>query len=185
MVKSFKNCALVEGPRWADAAFYGKWLIAAAKANELWTEVLNNPALKRRVDRLTDDVIPDFNIVSTILISRLERNLVSFVVRLNETEIEAFAMMVGMGFFSLTGQRYQMVIPTRLTLGKVLRSALRLSKTEDDEYVLHPEDIIATLPYAEAVAWENRLSGMNEVHRVADRSLLLDAFSDLPSAVTS
>jgi hypothetical protein len=26
---------LVEGPKWNDAEFFGKWMLAAAKANEL------------------------------------------------------------------------------------------------------------------------------------------------------
>ena len=81
--------------------------------------------------------IPDFNIGATILLSRLENNLASFVVNLDgEEESEEFAMMVGMGFFVLTGQRYQMVIPRRLTLGTVMEAALALAKTEDKE--LHP-----------------------------------------------
>jgi hypothetical protein len=78
-----------------------------------------------------------------------------------------------MGFFVLTGQRYQMVIPTRLTLRKVMK-AMRLAKTEDEESYLHPEYIITTMPYAEAKAWQSRLRGMDETHRVADRLLLLE-----------
>ena len=65
-------CALIEGPRWADTKFYGNWLLAAAKANELWTEALNNPRFSKRVDRLTVANIPDFNISATVLLSRLE-----------------------------------------------------------------------------------------------------------------
>jgi hypothetical protein len=168
-------CALVEGPKWADTKFYGNWLLAAAKANELWTEALENPRFSKRVDRLTIAYLPDFNIGATVMLSRLERNLASFVVELNgEEEPEEFAMMIGMGFFVLTGQRYQMVIPTRLTLRKVMKAALRLAKTEDEEYFLHPESIITTMPCAQAKAWQSRLRQMDEVHRVADRLLLLE-----------
>jgi hypothetical protein len=42
-------CALVEGPKWADTKFYGNWLLAAAKANELWTEALENPRFSKRL----------------------------------------------------------------------------------------------------------------------------------------
>jgi hypothetical protein len=123
-------------------------------------------------------------------LSRLEQNLASIVVSLNnETEIAEFAMMVGMGFFVLTGQRYQMVIPTRLTLRKVMKAALRLAKTEAEDQdgldFLHPESIIATMPCAEAKAWQSRLRQMDEVHRVADRLLLLDIYPDSPSLVAS
>jgi hypothetical protein len=176
--------ALVEGPRWADTKFYADWLLAAAKANELWTEALKNPRFSKRIDRLTITYIPDFNIGATVLLSRLEQNLASLVVNLNgEEEPEEFAMMIGMGFFVLTGERYQMVIPTRLTLGKVMKAALSLAKTEDEEYYLHPEYIITTMPYAEAKAWQSRLRGMDETRRQADRVLLLGTYPDPPSAV--
>ena len=181
-----ERCALIEGPRWADTKFYANWLLAAAKANALWTEALENPRFSERVDRLTIAYLPDFNIGATVLLSRLEQNLASLVVDLNgEEEPEEFAMMIGMGFFVLTGQRYQMVVPTRLTLVKVMKAALRLAKTEDEEYFLHPENIITTMPYSEAKAWQNRLRGMDEVHRQADRLLLLDAYPDSPSPVAS
>ena len=116
------------------------------------------------------------------LLSRLEQNLVSLVIDLNgEEEPEEFAMMIGMGFFVLTGQRYQMVVPMPLTLVKVMKAALRLAKTEDEEYFLHPEDIVTTMPYAEAKAWQGRLRGMDEAHRL----LLLDTYPDPPSAMAS
>jgi hypothetical protein len=55
-------------------------LLAAARANELWTEALNNPRFSERVDRLTIAYIPDFNIGATVMLSRLEKNLTSLVV---------------------------------------------------------------------------------------------------------
>jgi len=62
-----------------------------------------------------------------------------------------------MGFFVLTGRRYQMVVPTRMSLNKLKRAALRLADTEDDDYYLHPERILATMPYAEAKSWQVQL----------------------------
>ena len=88
--------------------------------------------------------------------------------------VDEFTMMVEMGFFVLTGQRYQMVIPTRLTIGKVKRAALKLAQTEDEEYYLHPEYLVVTMPYAEAKAWQVRLRGMSEDNRCADKLLLLE-----------
>jgi hypothetical protein len=182
--------ALIEGPRWADTEFYGNWLLAAAKANELWTEALKNPRFSRRVDLLTAFELPDFSIGATLMLSRLEQNLASFVVSLNEQSLpKEFAMMIELRFFALTGQRYQMVIPTRLTLRKVMKAALRLVKTEaegeDGVDVLHPEYIITTMPYAEIKAWQSRLRGMDETHRQADRVLLLGTYPDPPPAVAS
>ena len=168
-------CILVEGPRWADAAFYGKWLLAAAKANALWEKAIKDPSFEKQVNRLMVAYIPEFSISATVLLSYLEKNFASLVVRLDdEMGVEEFTMMVEMGFFVLTGQRYQMVIPTRLTIGKVKRAALKLAQTEDEEYYLHPEYLVVTMPYAEAKAWQVRLRGMGEDNRCADRLLLLE-----------
>src|SRR3974390_2502675 len=102
-----ERCALIEGPRWADTEFYGNWLLAAAKANELWTEALKNRRFSKRIDRLIAYEVPDFSIGATLMLSRLEQNLASFVVSVNEESVpQEFAMMIELGFFSLTGQRY-------------------------------------------------------------------------------
>ena len=45
-----------------------------------------------------------------------------------EMGLDEFIMMVEMGFFVRTGQRYQMVIPAGVTMGKVKRSALKFAK---------------------------------------------------------
>jgi hypothetical protein len=179
------SSVLVEGPKWADAIFYGKWLLAAAKANALWNEAINDPDFSKQVERLTLIYIPDFSICATVLLSRLEKNLASFVVSVNgDEEAEEFAMMIGMGFFVPTGQRYQMVVPTLLTLKRVKKAALALIKTEDEENILHPECIITTMPCEDAKIWQSRLRHMNEDCRLADRQLLLDIYPDSPSGVT-
>jgi len=166
---------LVEGPMWGDAKFYGKWLLAAAKADALWKNAIKDPSFAKQVDGLMMASIPDFGIGATVLLSRIEKNLASFMVCLNgEEEVAEFVMMAEMGFFALTGQRYQMVTPTRLNMQKVKNAALRFARTEDAEYYLHPEYLVATMQYAEAVAWQSRLRQMDEVHRHADRHLLLE-----------
>jgi hypothetical protein len=33
---------LVEGPRWADAEFYGKWLLMATKTQALWEDAIRD-----------------------------------------------------------------------------------------------------------------------------------------------
>ena len=45
--------------------------------------------------------------------------------------IEEFVMMVEMGFFVLTGQRYQMAIPAQLNMDVVKKAALKFAQTED------------------------------------------------------
>ena len=37
------SCAvLIESPGWLDAPFYGKWLLAAAAAQNLWSEAVQS-----------------------------------------------------------------------------------------------------------------------------------------------
>jgi hypothetical protein len=73
--------------------------------------------------------------------------------------VDEFAMMTEMGFFFLTGQRYQMAIPTRLNMEKIKMAALKLAQTEDKECYLHPEYLVATMPKTEAEAWQRRRPG--------------------------
>jgi hypothetical protein len=171
-------CILVEGPNWANADFYGRWLQAAAKADAIWKRAIKDSSFENEVARLLVVSIPDFSIGATVLLSRLEKNLASFTIHLNGEEdvelVDEFVLMAEMGFFVLTGQRYQMVIPTRLNMDKVKRAALKFAQTEDEDCYLHPEHLVATMPYAEAAAWQHRLRDMDEAHRQADRLLLLE-----------
>lgn len=173
-IQESEPCVLVEGPPWADADFYGKWLRSAAKAERLWKKATKDPGFKNQIERLLVAQIPDFSIGATVLLSQLERNLVSLIVRLAGEEAEEFVMLAEMGFFILTGQRYQMIIPTRLDIDKVKTAMLKFAQTEDDEYYLHPEYLVATMPYAEARAWQHRLRDMDQARRHADRLLLLE-----------
>jgi hypothetical protein len=113
--------------------------------------------------------IPHFNICATVLLSYLKENLASLVVPLDDWD---FIMMVEMGFFVRTGQRYQVVIPSRLTMGKVKGAALKMAQAE------YPRRLVTTMRYAEAKAWQARLRGMDEDQRCADRHLLLETPSD-------
>jgi hypothetical protein len=58
-------CILIEGPRWADAEFYGRWLMAAGRANRFWLKALKNAIFEKQVNRLTIAFIPDFGIGAT------------------------------------------------------------------------------------------------------------------------
>jgi hypothetical protein len=84
---------------------------------------------------LKSDYLPDVSICATILLSQLETDLVCFVIPLVDWEARGFTVMAEMGFFVLTGQRYQMVIPSRLTVGKVKKAGLKLAQTEDESRI--------------------------------------------------
>lgn len=169
---------LVEGPMWGDAEFYGKWLLAAAQANALWNEAIKDFSFAKQVDRLMVVSIPEFGIGATSMLSKLAKNFNSFAIQLHGEEVELyFVMMVEMGFFALTGQRYQMVIPAQLNMDAVKSAALKFAQTEDEECFLHAEHLIASMPYTQAKKWQTRLCQMDEDHRCADRVLLLEVTS--------
>jgi hypothetical protein len=51
----------------------------------------------------------------------------------------------------------------------------KFAKTEDEDG-LHPEYLIAAMPYAQAEEWQSRLRVMDEDQRRADRAVLLDQY---------
>jgi hypothetical protein len=65
-----------------------------------------------------------------------------------------------------------MVIPSVVTLRTVKNALLKLAKTEDADFMLHPEQMVATISSSEAMG-QRRLRAMDECHRAADRSVLL------------
>ena len=175
-IQDTEPCILVEGPRWADAEFYGKWLLMAAKTQALWEKAINDTRFKMQIDLLTVLYLPQFDHSASLFLFQLQRNLVSFTIPLHGEDWAAadqFTLMAGMGFFVLTGRRYQMAIPAKLNMNTVKSAALRYAKTEDEEG-LHPERLLVTMPYAEAKEWQARLFDMDEEQRCADRAALLD-----------
>ena len=172
---------LVEGPRWGDAEFYGKWLLAVAEADALWEEAIKDVDFSEQPHALAWDVLPYFGVSAVCLLSQLKKNHSSILLGLKRDEwcFDAFAMMVDMGFFVLTGERYQMVVPTGLNMGKVKTAALKLNETAvDQKWNIHPEFLVATMPYRQAKEWQARLRRMDEDQRCADRLLLLDSSAD-------
>ena len=77
-----------------------------------------------------------------------------------------------MGFFALTGDRYQMTTPLNLDMDKVKQAHLKLARTEDEDWI-HPERLVVDMPYARAKKYQCLLSDMNRDQQIADgRSLL-------------
>jgi hypothetical protein len=155
---------MIEGPQWGpNAEFYGRWLLAAAQADALWKEAIKDPVFEKQVERLMVIYFREHNLEASLLLFHLQENLESFIIQFDSEEGEWFAVLAEMGFFVRTSHSYQITIPTELTMETVKNAALKLAQTEDEDYVLHPEDFIATMPYAYAKAWQCRRRDMNEV----------------------
>jgi hypothetical protein len=150
-------CVLVEGPAWGDAQFYGEWLLAAAKAQVLWKEALQDQQFAKQSERLCIVYEPDFGIAATMMLMNLRGHWTTFVLDLQDELGEDFAMMAGMGFFVQSGPACRMTIPSHLSLDTLKDSILTFARTEDHEYILHPEQIITCMSSAEAKVLQKQL----------------------------
>jgi hypothetical protein len=103
------------------------------------------------------------------------KNLTCFTLDLWDEWGEDFTLMAEMGFFRLTGDRYQMTIPQEISGSKVEAALLKLAATEDEKYFLHPEHLVSCLTEADADKWQDLLEGQPWMERVADRALLLES----------
>ena len=154
-------CVLVQGPAWGDAQFYGEWLLAAGKAETFWKEAYADQDFQKQIDRVCVCYIPDFGIAATAMLMQLKGNWTSFVFKIDSEAGEDFAMMAKMGFFVQRNPLYRMTLPS-LTAEKVRAAILTYAKTEDEECMLHPEHLVTTMPFSEAIAHQKRLRATDE-----------------------
>jgi hypothetical protein len=166
---------LVEGPAWGDAQFYGNWLLSAAKANELMLSLKKNDLqFQRAADAIEMISCLDFGIAASIFLGRRLADTThgTFIVDPASEDLIEFVLMSEMGFFSLTGERYQMTSPSHPEVNKVKQAHIKLAETEDEEWI-HPERLVVDMPYSRAKMFQQLLGKMNQSHRLADRHALL------------
>ena len=82
--------------------------------------------------------------------------------------------MAEMGFFALTGDRYQMTTPSNPDMDKVKQAHLKLARTEDEDWI-HPEQLVVDMPHARATEYQRLLNDMKS--RTAARR---SAFATFP-----
>ena len=173
-----KPLILVEGPTWGDAEFYGQWLLSAAKANKLVEQAKrDDPEVREAIDTLENcpclDL--DFGIAETVFLSKfVDNEFQTFVIdpTTDADFLVDFVLMVEMGFFVLTGERYQMTLPPNLGMDRVKQAHLKLAAREA-VYWIYPERLIVDMPYSKAKNYQSLLSKMNQGQRLADRRALL------------
>src|SRR5215472_13976184 len=141
---------LVQGPAWGDARFYGQWLQAAANAEAFWKQAYADEDFKQQIDRVCVAYILDFGIAASRMIMQLMEYRTTFLIELDSIEGDDFTMMAEMRFFAHRNPSYQMTLPRLLTLEKVKAAIFKYAKTEDDEFMLHPEYLVTAMPLSEA-----------------------------------
>ena len=85
----------------------------------------------------------------------------TLIIDLNSEDAENFVMMTVMGFFREVDRRYQTVVPTSLEPLHVRQAILKYAKTEDKEFILHPEYLAKAIPVAEAKTHQIRIRALN------------------------
>jgi hypothetical protein len=170
----YRPSILVEGPAWGDAEFYGHWLLSAAKVTDLLQRAKkDDPEFRTAIDTLEMFQLLDFGIMATVFLSRyVDKQFQAFVIDANSADLVDFVLMTEMGFFALTGDRYQMILPANLDMDKVKRAHLELAATEDEEWI-HPERLIVCVLRSHARKYQRLLCNMNQDQRLADRRALL------------
>src|SRR5258705_11096912 len=172
---------LVEGPAPGDAHFLGRWLLAAAEADKLLQEQYEqDPSFKPAISRFELVYAFAFSPSATKSIELLMKDLTSFSLSVFEEPWgEVFAVMAEIGFFSQTGDRYQMTVPKEVSHTKIKTALLRLAATEDDSQFLHPEHLVHCLDERDTKEWQLRLERLPWMHRVVNRNMLLEHARDV------
>src|SRR5262249_53589873 len=153
----------------------GNWLRMAAKANELLQEARNGDSdFNKSIETLEMLQCLDFGIMATVFLSQfVDKKFYTFVFDPAESaHLLDFALMVEMGFFTLTEDRYQMTLPTELDIDLVKQAHLKLAGTEDEEWI-YLEQLIVDMPRARAIEFQRLLGDMDQDQRLADRRSLL------------
>jgi hypothetical protein len=175
-------CALIEGAEFGDANFYGKWLLAAAKAEALWKMIQSD----KQFTILLGGDIPDLGVGAIFFLAGIKKHCCIVSLRRTDDMVEfpimvEFVLLAALGFFTLAGDRYLMTLPAQdLDIDVLRMTASRICETEGDDYLIHPEQIITAMPRLHAEQWNERLWAMNEEQRCADRAVFLEDWAKPP-----
>jgi hypothetical protein len=165
---------VVEGPSLADAEFTSRWLQAAIDADRLLEGyLLQDPDFRPYIRRLKIKENELFAFSAMLLVGMWFKEVGVFPLDLISGGLgEVACVMAAVGFFSQTGDRYQMTIPKHLTLDRIKSSFLQLSGNEAASG-LRPERHFSAITMEEATNWQRRLRRMPWQQRLADRAALL------------
>jgi hypothetical protein len=116
-----RSWVLIEGPAPADARFLGQWLLAAAEADTLLRAQFKRDRPFKPGGKQDFAALRFWSPTAIHCVELLMKNRASFslsVFDLSGCGLQ-IAVMAKLGFFLLTGERYQMAIPKELTREKI------------------------------------------------------------------
>ena len=170
---SHKQVILVEGAAWDDSEFYARWLLAASKANDLLCEAKrDDPEFCEAIEILETMQELNYEAQAMTFLCLLRDEFVTFVFDFDSEDLLDFMLMTEMGFFTISGDRYQMTLPSKLDMETLKQSHLKVAERDDEDWC-YPERYVATIPCAEAAKYQLLLREMRPKQRLADRELLL------------
>jgi hypothetical protein len=146
---------------WASADFYGKWLLAAAKADAVWQKVKAEPRYEKQLERLPKDYLPAFGPTSFWLVSKLANNAFTAIFSMKGKEEELrgwFLTMRHIDFFVFSAGYYEMRVPHRLSMAGIKNAVLAGTvRMNDWKLCRRPEYSSPTMSFAEATGLQIRL----------------------------
>ena len=77
---------------------------------------------------------------------------------LDEPLGETFVVMAELGYFTKTGNRFQMTVPRDISSDELKEALLHLADTEDEDFVLHPEQLVQCMDRCDVLDWQARLN---------------------------
>jgi hypothetical protein len=168
--------ALIEGPSTRDIDFATAWLNAAVGARESLCECSKERRFRWSLDYLQIGSCIEFHSSAMDFVGGWLHGKGAFEFEVSRDYVRGvtFTVMNALGFFTLTGQRYQMTIPANVTHEEIRKAVHRLTEIHDGNGCFYPEDLAVSIEPQEAEEWAIRLRGMKEDERLADRNALLD-----------
>ena len=169
-------CILIEGAARNDASFYGRWLTAAAEANEILDEALDFDQRQEVVCKLGYEI--DLGNTAIYVMEKLLRQGGATCINADDIAgeqliAEQMAIMTELGFYTRFENRYQLTVPRRVDIACVKRAVNSLIETEDSYDTVNARTLFATRPLSEAVAWQEQRASMDQDKRVTRRKALL------------
>ena len=112
---------VVEGPCCGDADFIARWCNAALECDRLLQQhFVDDPEFRNEIFRLEIAYLIEFGPSAAGFIRKWLKDRQSFHLNLSTSQwAEIFTVMVGIGFFTRTGNHYQMTEPTTLDLDRI------------------------------------------------------------------
>jgi hypothetical protein len=166
---------LVEGPGCGDAEFTCQWIQSAIDADRLLKQQFSGDlSFRPNIDRREVARLIEFGPAAMAFVGMWLSQVGTFSLDLLDCEwAEMFCVMALVGFFTQTGERYQMTVPKDLKAERIRDALIRLAETEDTGQYVHPEKLLNPMTLKQMFVWKERLDRMTSQNRLADRDSLL------------